>query len=831
MTSEPIRWNAPAPPAGAAAPPRRPRVWLRRTGLALGLLVLALLVALGAGALWARSQLLASLPDVEGRLALPGLAAPVSVERDALGVPAIRGASRLDVARATGFVHAQDRFFQMDLMLRRRAAGEVAALVGPRGLERDREVRIHRLRAHAEAAYRALPAAQRELLDAYAAGVNAGLAALEAPPFEYLLLRADPEPWRPEDSLLAVFAMYLELQTYTMEHETNLGFLQAMLPPDLFAFLSPVGTDWDAPMTGGVYDGSDFAVLTAGVPAPATHLPAPPPPAAVPSDGSERIAGSNAWAVAPEHTAAGAALLANDMHLPLSVPSLWYRAAFEWPGAGGRRHRVTGITLPGLPLLIAGSNGRVAWGFTSSLIDTSDIILLEPAGDGAYRTPAGPRPYRRHEEVIAVRGAAPERLEVLWTEWGPVLPDDRLGRPRAVAWVAHREGAVNLAARGLETAASLEEALAVARRAGAPAQNIVAADAAGHIGWTIFGAVPHRIGFAGRLPGSWSDGGRRWEGLVPPERVPALVDPPGGRVWNANNRTVDGEALAVLGDGGYRSGARARQIRDALFALDEATADDMRALQMDDRALFLERWKDLLLEDVLTPEAVAGNPRRAEFRRQVAAWEGRAAVDSVAFRLVRAYRLVLAQELFDHLTRELREKDPSFGLLRYPHFEEPLWALVTERPPQLLDPRFASWHERLVAGVDDTLALIAGQSPDVPLESLTWGSVNTTDVRHPLSGALPMADRWLDMPDLPMRGAEEMPLAQRPDYGASMRLVVSPGHEEAGTLVIPMGQSGHPLSPHYTDAHDEWAEGEPLPLLPGPPVHTLVLGPAPPAAS
>lgn len=827
MATEPLRWNDPAPAAAPAAAPRRSRVWLRRTGLALGVLVLALLLAAGAGALWARGRLLASLPDLEGRLALPGLASPVTVARDAHGVPAIRGADRVDVARATGFVHAQARFFQMDLMLRRRAAGEVAALVGARGLEHDRTVRVHRLRSFAEAAYRDLPAADRELLDAYAAGVNAGLAALEAPPFEYALLRAEPEPWRPEDSLLAVYAMYLELQTYTMEHEASLGFMRAELPPEIFELLTPAGTEWDAPMVGGVYTGSDFGALVEGLPRAEGGGGAPSRPDTLPDDGSHRIAGSNAWAVAPEHTARGAALLANDMHLPLSVPSLWFRASLEWTGPEGRRHRVAGITLPGLPLVVAGSNGRVAWGFTSSLIDSSDLVLLEPVGDGAYRTADGPRPYRRHEEVIEVRGGSPERLEVLWTEWGPVLPEGRLGRPHAVAWVAHRPGAVNLGTRGLETAASLDEALAVAHRAGSPAQNMVAADADGHIGWTIFGAVPHRVGFDGRLPTSWSDGSRGWEGLLPPERVPAIVDPPGGRVWNANNRMVDGDMLAVLGDGGYRSGARARQIRDALFALDEATADDMRALQMDDRALFLERWKDLLLEEVLTPEAVEGHPQRAEFRRLVAGWEGRAAADSVAFRLVRAYRLVLAQELFDHLTRELREKDPTFGLLRHPHFEEPLWAMVTEKPPQLLDPRHPDWHAQLVAGVDATLALVERQSPGVPLAELTWGRANTTDVRHPLSGALPLADRWLDMPDLPMRGAEEMPLAQRPDYGASMRLVVSPGHEEAGTLVIPMGQSGHPLSPHYTDAHDEWAGGETLPLLPGPPVHTLVLRPPP----
>jgi penicillin amidase len=252
----------------------------------------------------------------------------------------------------------------------------------------------------------------------------------------------------------------------------------------------------------------------------------------------------------------------------------------------------------------------------------------------------------------------------------------------------------------------------------------------------------------------------------------------------------------------------------------------MLAIQRDDRALFFARWHRFLMDEVLTPEALEGHPRRAEFRDAIVTWEGRASVDSTSFRLVRAYRLFLAQELFDALTAELREIDPGYGHLRYPHYEEPLWRLVNERPHQLRDARFASWDEQLAAAVDVTIEALTAGRDDVPLAALTWGGVNTVTVRHPFSGALPGVGRWLDMPSRPVPGAEEMPLAQRADYGASVRFVVAPGREEKGFAHIPMGQSAHPLSPHFADAFDTWTgEAPPTPFLPGPPRETLVLAP------
>ncbi|HSN85138.1 MAG TPA: penicillin acylase family protein, partial [Thermoanaerobaculia bacterium] len=358
-----------APEPEPAVPPRpgRPRRALRRLGLALavalGLLILVLLV----GGLWLRSRVKASLPQLSGERAIPGLSAPVTVERDALGVPTIRAESRADAARALGFLHGQERFFQMDLM-RRSSAGELAEIVGPAVVEADRANRIHRFRAGARRVMERASPEEREILAGYADGVNAGLSSLGEKPFEYLLLRADPAPWKPEDSLLAVFAMFMDLQDQDGSGESDLGILQDRLPPEMFAFLTPPGTEWDAPIVG-----EPFAALP--IPGPEVFdlrkAPAPrrlPKAAAIrrfQEEEEELAVGSNNWAVAGTHTADGRALLADDMHLGIRVPNTWYRVSIVRPDGAGGSIRVTGVTLPGTPLVAVGSNGHVAWGFTN----------------------------------------------------------------------------------------------------------------------------------------------------------------------------------------------------------------------------------------------------------------------------------------------------------------------------------------------------------------------------------------------------------------------------------------------------------------------------------
>jgi len=824
----------------ADALPRKRRRW----PLVLGGSAAAVALAAGGTGFWLDSHLRGSLPLLDGERPLAGLAAEVRVERDTLGVPVVRGKSRADVARAMGFVHAQERFFQMDL-LRRRSAGELAELVGGAALPVDREVRVLRLRAVARRAVEAMPADERALLLAYTEGVAAGLAALAAPPFEYLVLRADPAPWRPEDSMLCALAMYLNLQGELPGQESTLGLMHDLLPPALDEFLTPKGTEWDAPLQGAPFvqpaipgpDVVDVRKATVPATAPAADTAPPADLAEVPSDPlgfarpTEDVAyGSNNWAVAGSRTAHGGAILANDMHLGISVPNTWFRASLVYDTPAGER-RVTGVTLPGAPFVVVGSNGRVAWGFTNSQGDWADLVELEPvAGDAwSYATQLGPRKLERATETIHVKGAADVTLEVQQTIWGPVVDTDHKGRKRALAWVALREGGLNAALVRMEGVGTLAEAQALAPEVGIPNQNLVAADAEGHVGWTIIGRIPKRFGHDGRRPTSWADGTRGWDGWLDAAEYPRVVDPPSGRVFSANARIAGGADLDRVGFGGYDLGARQKQIRDDLLAFDKASEIDMLRVQLDDRALFLARWQKLLLS-VLTPEAASRDPRRAEARRLVATWGGRASVDSAGYRIVRAFRLRAAEDATAPLLAACRQADPKFDYLGlhssrgHRLWEGPVWAILSQRPVHLLDPRFASWEELLLASLD---AVVAELTKDgAALETRTWGERNTTLIQHPLSRAVPQLARFLDMPHQALPGDSHMPRFQSPDAGASERLAVSPGREAEGYFHMPGGQSGHPRSPHYADGHAAWANGERTPFLPGKAVNVLTLKPA-----
>lgn len=823
------------------APGERARPPFRRAlrGAAIAAAV-AIVLAFGA-LLAARVVLQRSLPLTEGVASLPGLGAPVLVERDALGVPTLSARSLDDAARALGFVHAQERFFQMDLS-RRRAAGELAALLGAAALPVDRAARLHRFRSRARENVAGLSADERRLLEAYAAGVNAGLAALGAAPPEYLVLRTSPSPWQPEDSLLVVAAMFFNLQDArgTLERRTLLA--HETFPPALAEFLTTTRSEWETPLVGEpgpapVPPGPRVFDLRAASPAPAPARWRAPAAPASPFAEADRVAirlglappdeearGSNNWAVAGSVTASGRPIVANDMHLGLAVPNTWFRASIVWDGPRGRR-RATGVTLPGVPGIIVGSTGDVAWGFTNTTADWTDLVLVEvdPADPSRYRVPGGWRPFERHAERIGVKGGQDELVEVVETIWGPLLPPDDRGRVFAVRWVAHEPEALGVSLGGLLEARTLEEAFAVARRAGIPAQNFVAADRDGHIGWTVAGRIPRRVGFDGRLPVSWADGSRRWDGWYPPEAYPEVVDPPDGRIVTANNRLVDGPWLAMLGDGGYDPGARARQIREGLEARDRLTPADMLAIQLDDRARLMERWRRIVLE-VLTPDRAAASPGRAEFLRLVmAGWDGRASTTSVGYRLVRTFRLIFGELAMAPFVARLRERDPDVPATPGRSFEGVMWALASRRPLHLLDPRYATWDDLILAAVDETVRRLTADGRR--LAACTWGEANTARIEHPLSRALPWAGRWLDMPRQPLPGDSHMPRVQAPGAGASERLAVSPGHEADGYFHMPGGQSGHPLSPHYRDGHDAWVQGAASPFLPGLARSTLRLVP------
>ena len=798
---------------------RRWTTWTRR--LALILLGLVLLACLGAWLL-----LRASLAQVDGTRAVAGLTAPVTVARDAAGVPLIGGGNRLDLAYATGFVHAQERFFQMDL-LRRTAGGELAELFGPRALPLDRARRLHRFRARAVRALAALTPDERAFVERYVAGVNDGVNALGARPFEYLLTGTQPRPWRAEDSLLAVWAMYIDLQGNQEPRELARGWLRAHSDPAQLAFLLPQASRWDAPLDGAT------APLEAPAPgsAPSWWGMAGERPASLALLGRGDMVGSNNYALAGSRSATGAAIVADDMHLGLQLPNIWYRLALAWPGGQGGQRRLVGVTLPGAPpLVIAGSNGQVAWGFTNSYGDYLDLVEVgvAPERPGMVRTPQGWEKPDVHVETIAVKGAPAERLTVRETRFGPLR--EAGGKTYALHWVAHAPGAVNLNHLRLESADTLDAALAVAAIDGIPAQNFVAGDSAGNIGWTIAGRLPRRVSPAAGIEGASfpmpaGEGATTWDGLLPPEQYPRVVNPADGQLSTANSRQLLGGAGALLGDGGFDLGARSSQLRQRLRELGPRTDEHGAfAVALDDRALFIALWRQRAL-NVLDAAALAGQPRRAAFRRLLeTSWNGRAAVDSVGYRLARNFMWALHDILFAGVDAQLRKLDPKATMaLASPRWPALVARLLDEQPAGWLPPGQRSWRDVQLAAIDRVLAEL--ERDGVALESATWGARNTAAFAHPIALAVPALAGWLGVPPDQLPGDSHMPRVAGPKFGQSERMTVSPGHEERGLYNMPGGQSGHPLSPWFLYGHADWVQGRPQPLLPGPARHTLTFVP------
>lgn len=767
------------------------RTWMLRSLAAVLVLLLAVLAT-------AWLLLRGSLPQLEGDHVLPGLHKPVTVSRDARGVVTLEGDSQADVLRALGRVHAQERGFEMDLM-RRSAAGELSALFGAAAIDADKRMRVHRLRARAEA--EPVPA----LLSAYVQGVNQGLADLPVRPWPYLLLRQRPAPWQPSDSLLTGFAMYADLQDPGNRNELAFSRLREVTPPALYALLSHDGSSWDAPLFGA-------ARGDAPLPSPAA-LDLRGLPAAAPATVAEPdVHGSNNFAVGAAMTADGRAILADDMHLGLRAPNLWFRVRLRYPDpqAPGGRVDVSGFSLPGLPAVVVGSNGHVAWGFTNSYIDTADFVRV-----------AADAPVREYREIIEVAGAQPVPLLVRETEWGPILHTRADGSGDALRWTAHLPGAISLDLAALASAGTLDQAMQRADHARLPAQNLLLADRSGRIAWRLIGARPQRAeGCAPSGPGSVAASHcTPW--TIRSDAAPALVDPADHRLWTANGRVLDGPELAIAGDGGYDLGARGAQIRDALRGAERFDEAALLAIQLDDRALFLQRWWELLQQLASRSD----DPALQQLAAASRPWTGHASVDSVSYRIVRGFRGRVLENVSSGLLAPSRAAlGEDWIEPRLPQFEGVLWPLLQQQPAHLLPPGFASWDALLVDAAHRLQQDLAAQGP---LPQRRWGERNTAAICHPISRALPaLAKRWLCMPADPLPGDRDMPRVQGPAFGASQRMVVLPGHEADALVNMPGGQSGHPLSPYWAAGHDDWVHGRPAPFLPGPSEHVMTLRPA-----
>ena len=782
------------------------RRWLIIIPTVLISLVLLILIS---GYLWLRQ----SLPLLEGEITTTGVASEVIVTRDADGVATIKAFNRADASYTLGYIHAQERFFQMDL-LRRSGAGELSELLGEGTLGVDTKRRRHRFRHRAQIAVSNMTDQEFIEASAYTTGVNDGLNALGSKPFEYTILDTEPERWNNADSLLVVYAMYFDLQDEDGQYERNYSLISDIFGPDFVQFMVPFGTSWDAPIDGGSVPEAPFPEKLPFSDASTRQSTLPP--------ADKAVLGSNNWVVGGALTSTGAAIVANDMHLGLSVPNIWYRARLLIEET---ETDVTGVTLPGVPAVVVGSNTYIAWGFTNSQIDTQDIVYIDWLDEaaGVYQTPDGAEVINNVKENICSLRMGCTELVVRESIWGPLLETtNHADRSMATRWVAHDINGVNMQLMKMENARSIEAAFEIAHLAGTPTQNMVVGDRDGNIGYTLLGPVPARYGPHGLFPDSWADGTRGWAGRLKPPYLPEIINPPEARLWSANARMVSGELLSNVGYGNYALAGRQHQIRKRLMELETADEDDLLAIQLDDEGLFLQRWHDLMMEEFSDNQ----DPAVAAMLEQVANWQGRAVPDSIGYRVIRRFRGFVTQRIFAGLTAPLE----GYMGDQYPWYprtaEGPVWRLITARPGNLLPPGYDDWQALLDASVNDVLNEIKDSGG---LKAYTWGNYSELKIDHPLSPFVPGLGWLVNTPHQQTPGEfANMPRIGAGNIGASERMVVSPGHEENGIFEMPSGQSGHPLSPYFNKGHENWVHGVRSSFLPGAPKWTLSFLPVSP---
>ncbi|WP_052388810.1 penicillin acylase family protein [Belnapia moabensis] len=757
--------------------------WLRRLGLLLLALVLTSAAGL-AGALWW------SLPAEQGELRLAGLSGPVEVTLDAQGIPRIAAADERDAAMALGWLHARDRMFQMELM-RRGAAGRLAELVGPPALRLDRFTRTLGLARRAEADLSAQPPETRAVLDAYADGVNAWIAArgrFAAPEFIAL---GPPEPWRPEHSLLWGKVMGLWLSG-NWRAELERARLAALLPPERLRELFP------AEASAGRPDQPQAALDPAWLGRLAAALPRFPEPGTLPGSAS------NAWAVAGRHSASGAPLLASDPHLGFQAPILWYLARIDLKD--GRM--LAGATSPGVPFMVIGRNARLAWGFTTTHSDTQDFFIERLAGPDAYETPEGPRPFTVVEERIAVRGAAPEILRVRETRHGPIISDldetqraDRTVLALAAANLAPGDTAAT-GLHALNRAGSVSEARGAAALITSPSQNLMAADAGGGIGLLLTGRTPVRKAGDGTVPVPGWDGAHDWLAWAPFDALPHVLDPPSGMLANANNRVAPPDYPVFLG-ADWIADWRFRRIGALLAARPRHDAAGFAAMQRDTVSPFALSLigPGSLLRGLPMAEGAAGRAQAL-----LLDWDGDVAAgrpEPLIFNawLKRLGRLALAA---GGVPEGAAGAHAAFlGFVLSP------------------DNRGAAWcggdcralAARALAGAVAELQPSQGED----LASWRWGAVHRAVFEHQLLRAIPGlgglvrleavtgGDEWT-VARGGLRGGRG-PEAWQHVHGAGLRLVTDLADPDSTLAIIATGQSGHPLSSHWGNLLPAWREG------------------------
>lgn len=761
--------------------------WTKR---ALGGLVLVLFVASGGGYLLLRT----SLPRISGAIAVNGPSAPVEIIRDRNAIPHIHARSAADAYYALGFAHAQDRLFQMDFM-RRVGAGRVSEVVGPKTLGLDRMMRVLGLYRLAEQSVEHLSPDTLAVLDAYAEGVNGFLTRRAgALPPEFIALGYRPEPWRPADSLVWARMMAMRL-TGNWRNEALRASLAGRFPPERIEELWPGIEDGAAPTVFGLAGHPIFAGLIDAWP-----------------ESMRPILASNSWAVAGSGSATGKPILANDPHLGFRAPGLWYPVRIEAPGLA-----LTGATVPGVPFVILGHNGRIAWAFTTTGSDTQDLFVerLDPANPDRYVGPGGTQNFETSDETITVSGGADVTITVRRTRHGPVISDIVPGLD-SVAGAGH---VIALAATALRRDDLTAEAIhrlnlagdwpafrAALRRFHSPQQNITYADTAGNIGFIAPGLVPIRKSGTGNTPAPGWTGTHDWRGFIPFDALPSSFNPSSGRIVNANHRVVPDSYpyhLGLIPTAPYR----ARRIHELLNATRAHTVPASAAMQADTVSLMARELAPLMTR--IAPRS----PGASAALRMIRRWDGTMDRDRpeplIFIAWLRAFnRLLYADELGPafHAYWRLRPIFVRKALTGHGTWCDDVGTPATETCADTL--------ERALDETLDELASAYGNDP----ESWRWGDAHFARFRHPIFGRIPILRDLADIRIPSSGGAYTVNRAQHRTanprspfasvHGPGFRAIYDLADLDASLFMQSTGQSGNPLSPRYGDRIGRWREGD-----------------------
>ncbi|MBY6275797.1 penicillin acylase family protein [Symbiobacterium thermophilum] len=787
---------------------RRVTRWIGYTALTL---VVLLLLAVAGGYAVARR----SLPRVSGELVLPGLRALVTVYRDEWGVPHIEAQNEHDLYMAQGYVVAQDRLFQMDLT-RRAAAGRLAEVIGPSQLETDKFFRALNLRRAAEASVQSYGPWARELLEAYAAGVNAFIAEAKAQnrlPVEFLLLGYEPEPWSPVDSALIGKIMAYDLGG-NFEAEVYRLQLRNQVGPELADQLMPVYPEDGITMIRyrggeGAEEPRPGASAVAGARPPGSSLDLTGLLALlrVPDEGR----GSNNWVVAGSGTRTGKPLLANDPHLGARTPSIWYEQHLVVPGM----INAYGVMFPGAPGIVIGQNERIAWGVTNTNPDVQDLYIERRNPDNPYQFEYMGRweDALVHRELIGVKGQDPVPFEVVITRHGPIIsevvgdPDNRPEEALALKWTAHMATPELEAVLLFPKARNWEEFREALRSFHVPTQNFVYADVDGTIAYRTGGLVPIRRSGDGLLPvPGWTDE-YEWVGFIPFDQMPEAVNPPEGYIVTANNKVID-DAYPYFLTYSWSQPYRAMRIAEMIEAkLGDLTADDMQAMQVDYANLHARTLLPVLLPAV---ERAGVTGTAATAVELLKSWDMVDSADQPQPLIFHLWWSELTRMLYEPLMgEELYRRMADKGNVT----DMALLAAAEGRPNGWIEAaggldKLAA--DSLQAAVDRAVAL-QGSDPG----RWSWGRYHRLQPPHPVGAAAAPLGWLLNPTSYPIGGSGVTVGAM--SFGsdgmvrtfAPWRQVVDLADPTGNSRsIVTPGQSGHFLSPHYDDQSAMHSRGE-----------------------